>query len=483
MLRNLLGTLWRPAKEAWLRERAEGGLLASFGPPPPRPLAIVLPLRPLKLASIVPQPFSRVPTANTTPLLNALHSMFPALASRFTTTAGYTAAARPMMATTARAYTTRPVMSFRSAPPFGRAFPSNGGAGAFSRSAGSRNYTTGFQRVYDQGGQQAFNAFAGFKVLPGAVADERFACRDGKSKRATATAGKTTGSAASSRRPARLSTRRAHQAKPGDFAAVGDAKKAAASEIVSVAPAVAVVTAPAAGAIRKRACRDLSKLPASIEQCQESVTLSIFLYGPPAWEMDTVHPGATTRISPALISELRTLAAIHRDHLTSVAATLETLLAHGFGDVSVVEDDDNGVYELVVRFPAGFGRDRVVDCLIVMGIDPCSESFRMECHRFTEKVEDAEADVSNMAQLVEPPAADTMRYDYAVDNRICNATASASGSGSDVGGFPWRRAHSPSQGSLGLLTPADPAAPPPSSANDFLRMLDEMQGARMSFSA
>ncbi|KAI8589555.1 hypothetical protein BDZ88DRAFT_417931 [Geranomyces variabilis] len=199
--------------------------------------------------------------------------------------------------------------------------------------------------------------------------------------------------------------------------------------------------------------------------------------------MDTVHPGATTRISPALISELRTLAAIHRDHLTSVAATLETLLAHGFGDVSVVEDDDNGVYELVVRFPAGFGRDRVVDCLIVMGIDPCSESFRMECHRFTEKVEDAEADVSNMAQLVEPPAADTMRYDYAVDNRICNATASASGSGSDVGGFPWRRAHSPSQGSLGLLTPADPAAPPPSSANDFLRMLDEMQGARMSFSA
>ncbi|KAJ3170862.1 hypothetical protein HDU87_008690 [Geranomyces variabilis] len=375
-----------------------------------------------------------------------------------------------MMATTARAYMTRPGLSFRCAPPFGRAFPSNGGAGAFSRPASSRNYTTGFQRVYDQGGQQAFNLFAGFKVLPGAVADERFANRDGKGKASKATGG---------RRPARssVSTRRAPKAKSVKAAAFGDAKKAAVcDENVSVAPAVAAAAAAPTTLVAKKTFRDLSKLPASVEECQESVTLSIFLYGPPAWEMDTVHPGATTRISPALISELRTLAAIHRDHLTAVATTLETLLAHGFGDVSVVEYDDNGVYELVVRFPRGYGRDRVVDCLIVMGIDPCSESFRMECHRRVEKGIDAEADV-----VEQPPAAEPMNCDdVAAGSRTCKDSEN----GSVFGEFPWRRAHSPSRGSLALLSPAGPAAlSAASSANDFLLMLDEMRGARMSFSA
>ncbi|KAJ3161393.1 hypothetical protein HDU86_007175 [Geranomyces michiganensis] len=379
--------------------------------------------------------------------------MFPTLAARFTTAAGYTA--RPMMA---RAYIARPAMSFRSAPPFGRAFPSNTGNSAFSsRFSSSRNYTTGFaQRAYQQGGQQTFNAFAGFKVLPGAVADERFANRDGK--RNTAAKGAFTRrhsdckTSAASSRPARLnSTRRAQKTKSVD-AAAEDAK-------LKVCEPLAIAAAPA---IVKKAYRDLSKLPdaASGKQCRESVTLSIFLYGPPAWEMDSVHPDTTTRISAALIAELRTLAAIHRDHLTSVATTLETLLAHGFKDVSVVEED-NGVYELVVRFPRGYGRDRVVDCLIVMGIDPCSESFRLEC-RIEDEVKD-----------------------HASGFSLADAAKGNAGSGNDFAdGFPWRRAHSPSD-SLSRQSLACAVVAAPTSAHDFLLLVNDLQGAgshKMSFS-
>ncbi|KAI9105401.1 hypothetical protein DFS34DRAFT_599214 [Phlyctochytrium arcticum] len=108
------------------------------------------------------------------------------------------------------------------------------------------------------------------------------------------------------------------------------------------------------------------------------VTMSIFLYAPPAWEMDSIHPATTSKLHPSLISELHSLATLHRDHLTAVANILKKLYQHGATDLRVVEADESGTYELVLTFPRGWARNDVVDAFLVMGIDPCSPHFKLE---------------------------------------------------------------------------------------------------------
>ncbi|KAJ3263300.1 hypothetical protein HK104_006669 [Borealophlyctis nickersoniae] len=88
------------------------------------------------------------------------------------------------------------------------------------------------------------------------------------------------------------------------------------------------------------------------------VRMSIYLYGPPAWEFDTLQPHPRARLRPSTIAELRRIANIHHAHLHAVARVLEALMCGGATEMEVVEEE-GGVFELNVTFEVGVGVEEV----------------------------------------------------------------------------------------------------------------------------
>ncbi|KAI8918165.1 hypothetical protein DFJ77DRAFT_285095 [Powellomyces hirtus] len=442
MFRNLLGSLWRPVKETWSNNSSSRGL-GSFQIPTAVQRSVLL----LRVAKAVP-PKTYSPSASVfgqTELAKALRNIFPGLSRAF---------ANPILAPVR--VCARPSPTFRTAPPFGRIFPStrfaprSGPGNPFG--GGSRNYSTGFaQRAYQEGGQQATNAFnglSGLKVVPGALADEVKAkdlSDDLKHRIRARAAGRkqrTVKKVAAPVTPARMnvSMQRALDSQPlhlGQAAGVAEEPKAA---VLCTRSSM------------KKASRNLANLAAEKKQNEESVTLSMYLYGPPAWEMETIAGSGPCHITHPLISEIKSLGQLHKDHLMAVANVLEKLLQHGF-DAIIVNEEDGGMYELNVAFPPHYSRNKCIDCLLVMGIDPCSPHFRLE---FT-KLESPESS----APPVSPP-------ERAQSNDLFAFNA-MSGSG-----FPWREHHSPTSSVTSASLSAQQQALR-GSAREFLQMIDVMQ--------
>ncbi|KNC96878.1 uncharacterized protein SPPG_07708 [Spizellomyces punctatus DAOM BR117] len=404
MLRSFLGSLWRPVKG--LGHPLQGRLArpweatevsvsqgySSSGIPSPSSSRLLQVARRTVLhqlflrAGVTQKAAPQLPLLPYSHLLDALRSVFPGIARKMATqniTSTAWALPKNTSAFRGRFYTGRGPIG--QAPPFGRIFPAqNTMFGAYStrgftqgsrQFGGRRNFTTGFgQQTFQSHGPSVSNSFAGFKVLPGAVTEEmkdKNGMGDDLKARLRARVTRTpkrrlVPKAVKSIRPARLGVllKRAVDVEPAGLGAA----------VENTGTAVVVRTAKKV--VTKRSPVQVN--PASSKAV--SVSMSIFLYGPPAWEMDSISRAGSQNLTVALITEIRSLARLHKDHLTATAIILEKLLQSGLRDLHVREEE-GGTYELIVAFPTGLSLTDVVDYLLVMGIDPCSPHFKLEEHQ------------------------------------------------------------------------------------------------------
>lgn len=351
--------------------------------------------------------------------------------------------------------------SFRYAAPFGRIFPTNnvfgGGRTAamrFGRPLGAqRNFTTGFaQPAFSGGSHQTFanslsNSLSGLKVFPGALADEvdmKIQSRDDLRSRIRARAH------ARQLRRARLAKQPFKVSQPThlnstmkraiDIKAVG-LGEAVLSEVIKCPSAVVRPT-------RKRTTTRRAPQPRD-HSGNKSVSMSIYLYGPPAWEMETMSNGNDNQITGQMIAEIRNLANLHKEHLTSVANILDKLQKNGPSSMDVREEE-GGIYELSISFPRGLSKADVIDYLLVIGVDPCSPHFRLEVSEHS--IDMQENTVASIGTDADKPAS--------TSSAIYPAEFA----------FPWPKAHSPDGSYSSNLQFGDL----PNSASDFLTMVDSM---------
>ncbi|TPX66453.1 hypothetical protein SpCBS45565_g04464 [Spizellomyces sp. 'palustris'] len=403
MLRSFLGSLWRPLKglghplqgrlaRPWeATEVSASQVYSSSGMPSPSASRLLqvarrTVLHQLFLRAGVTQKARQLPLLPYSHLLDALRSIFPGIARKMATqNINPTAWALPKNTSAFRGRFYPAKGSISQAAPFGRIFPTqNTMFGAYStrgftqgsRQFGARrNFTTGFgQQTFQSHGPSVSNTFAGFKVLPGAVIEEmkdKNAMGDDLKARLRARVNRTpkrrmVPRSVKSIRPARLGVllKRAVDVEPAGLGAA----------VENIGTAVVVRTAKKVVARRS----PVQVNPASTKAV--SVSMSIFLYGPPAWEMDSISRAGAQNLTIGLITEIRSLARLHKDHLTATAIILEKLLQNGLTDLHVREEE-GGTYELNVVFPTGFSLTDVVDYLLVMGIDPCSPHFKLEEHQ------------------------------------------------------------------------------------------------------
>ncbi|KAJ3019811.1 hypothetical protein HKX48_001738 [Thoreauomyces humboldtii] len=435
MLRSLWAVLSREAA-AWRH---------GIGTPPtPHLTAAILP----RLAVL-----KRVPTAthqiNVTLLLShngilsGLRSLLPGLSRRIAAEVGMRGPTLPTPAFVGRFYG-RSTMNFRTTAFFGAGFPHMSSPATGLARPGARNFTSGFAHTaYHGGGAQTtsslFNSLAGLKAASGAFADEvkdqkirkkkdslkeRIFARGAPRPSRRASSRKFTGSL----QPTHMtrSLKRVVDTRPGSLLEVveGEIKCEAAcvrpSRVKCSRGVRPVFTSKATGSV------------------QTSVEMSIFLYGPPAWEMQTIQSPGHISLTKDLIHEIRTIGTLHRDHLVKVAGVLQTLLDHGLDDLTVVEED-GAVYELKLAFPRGYTKVDAIDCLLVLGIDPGSPDFRLEVNQ--------------------------------LDNQVVpRASSSFDGSDNPEMAFPWPKAHWP--GSSMHLSDV------PECASDFLEMVECLMGVR-----
>ncbi|KAI8822090.1 uncharacterized protein EV422DRAFT_525624 [Fimicolochytrium jonesii] len=456
MIRHLWGSLWRPGR-ASLQAQAQAVLQTAPGQAAATRFLSLLPARNIQT---IARTILEAPVTSQ----SALRKFFPGLAGKFASpivTPLGTSNVVVKYAPQSRMYSGWARPSTFNAPPFSRIFSNSarmpGRFAGFNRGqrfggGGRRNFTSGFaQQAYTAGTQSApgnaFNLLAGLKVLPGAIADDvqQKKSRDDLTQRIRARA------SARKQRCQRVQ-------RPAGVSARVNAVKEAAVTVVDVEEVDVIFKKVAQITSTKLALPSLSTVRRDGKPGQ-LISLSFFLYGPPAWEMDTVHPGLNQTVSPTLISELRTLAKLHHDHLQAVAATLEKLKSYGIDGMNVVEEDA-GMYELKVRFPDGFSKINVIDFLLVLGIDPCSPHFRLET---ITSVGEKDDDVGAVNASAASPSSLGSDYDD-----LAMSTYSSS--------FPWPKAHSPSS-SYHAAVNTLPASVP-QSPTEFLHFVDDLMGSR-----
>ncbi|KAJ3053760.1 hypothetical protein HK097_003444 [Rhizophlyctis rosea] len=111
----------------------------------------------------------------------------------------------------------------------------------------------------------------------------------------------------------------------------------------------------------------------------DHVRMSIYLYAPPTWELESLQPNPRATIRPATIAELRRIANIHHNHLLAVADILESLMNRGVNVLEVTEEE-GGLMEIGVHFKPGASPERVRQWLDSIGVSASSEDehFRLE---------------------------------------------------------------------------------------------------------
>ncbi|KAJ3189109.1 hypothetical protein HDU85_002734 [Gaertneriomyces sp. JEL0708] len=416
----------------------------------------------------IPVSEMRSPLFSGNSVLRALRALFPQMSARLRSSSGVDASIllrynKLQPAFTGRFYGTFQPGIFRNASTFSKpglrshlnlngsatvrpVFMRNGAAG------GSRGYSTGFaQTAFNSGGQQAFtsnlsNALVAFKVLPGAIADE-------------ATFQKQSPDSLKSRLQARAVPNRRNRKPIG----VRTSKRGVAIKPVVKGEArpVSKPTAPAESTPSVLAAKPT---PPTFRQSNstERVRMSFCLYGPPAWEIDSVAPGLTNALGPQIVSELRHVADIHQRHLSFVATVLEKMHAYGFQQL-LVDETTGGMYELGIDFPVGVPKLEIVDFLLVAGIDPCSPHFRLRTLRL-DSVPSADTNELSKNSMNQSPAQVVTVDECQVPNAKAPPLLNSSGAFE----FPCAGAHRPPLGT-------EKGDAPCGSVQDFIAMVETLR--------
>nr|KAJ3419202.1 hypothetical protein HK105_007266 [Polyrhizophydium stewartii] len=146
----------------------------------------------------------------------------------------------------------------------------------------------------------------------------------------------------------------------------------------SAMPALSSLSASSFARDCRRASRKRASARAARPTAAPDAVISMFFYGPPSAEFETIRPEAR-ELSLEHVREIQRIADAHYEHLQNVSRTLQRLLAAGVSDIRVAEDD-NGTLELKVFVPGSLvGTNLTIEqWLVKIGIDPSSTHFTIE---------------------------------------------------------------------------------------------------------
>ncbi|KAJ3044017.1 hypothetical protein HDV00_003546 [Rhizophlyctis rosea] len=136
----------------------------------------------------------------------------------------------------------------------------------------------------------------------------------------------------------------------------------------------------------------------------DHVRMSIYLYAPPSWELESLRQNPRCALHPAAIAELRRIANIHYTHLLAVSNILESLMGQGVTNVEVREEE-GGLMEIGVHFKNGASLERVQEWLKEIGIGEGSEMEEGHGH-FSLEVVKGEAVEESVEEVVEKSIAE-----------------------------------------------------------------------------